>query len=374
VNPDREHSLPQRRRFGNPSIRWTVAAVLLAAIAAIVSLLLVTRPAPPPRLLVGVDDDSVKWLERPDGPLAHYRRLGVHAVRLWIPWHGEARPHGVTTVYLERAQRLADRDVRVVLAVFGFARNAPTTARAQRRYCAYARRALARVPSARDVVVWNEANSPAYWPADAGPAAYAALLGRCWDALHAERSDVNVIDSTASAHDPASFLRALGAAYRASGRTRPLVDTFGHNPYPLGSHDGIGLLDHAELLATLRLAFAGTGQPRPGEDGTTVWYLEHGVQTSVPRGKRGFYYGRENAETLAAAAQARQVADALRVAACQPDIGAFFNFELVDEDRLWGWQSGLLWRDGTRKPAYAAFQRTTAAIESGGVDCEGGAS
>jgi hypothetical protein len=221
----------------------------------------------------------------------------------------------------------------------------------------------------RDVVVWNEANSPAYWPPDAGPAAYAALLGRCWDALHAERGDVNVLDSTASAHDPGSFLRALGAAYRASGRTRPLVDTFGHNPYPLGARSGIGLHDYRELLATLRLAFADTGQPLPGEDGTTVWYLEHGVQSTVPRAKRGFYYGRESVESLTADAQARRVADALLVAACQPDVGAFFNFELVDEDRLRGWQSGLLWRDGTRKPAYDSFRRAVAAVMSDDLAC-----
>lgn len=32
---------------------------------------------------------------------------------------------------------------------------------------------------------------------------------------------------------PLEFLRELGAAYAASGRPWLLVDTFGHNPYPL---------------------------------------------------------------------------------------------------------------------------------------------
>jgi hypothetical protein len=36
-------------------------------------------------------------------------------------------------------------------------------------------------------------------------------------------------------------------------------------------------------------------------------------------------------------------------------VRAFFNFELVDETRLAGWQSGLLWRGVHRKPAAAAF-------------------
>jgi len=359
------------RRFGNPSIRWIVAAIALAAagVTALVVLLALPRPAQPPRLLVGVDDDSVKWIDRPDAPLAHYRMLGVRAVRLWIPWHGEARPHGVTTVYLERAERLAQRGQRVVLAVFGFARGAPTTASGRDRYCAFTRRALARVPSAREIVVWNEANSPTYWPRDVGAAGYAALLARCWDVLHAARDDVNVLDSTASTHDPATFLRALGAAYRVLGRARPLVDTFGHNPYPLRGRPGIGLHDLEELRSVLRVAFGGTAQPLPGEGGTTVWYLEHGVQSTVPPSKRGAYHGRENVTTVDARLQARDVADALLTAACQPGVGAIFNFELVDEDRLRGWQSGLLWRDGTPKPAYDAFRRAAAAVSAGDAGC-----
>jgi hypothetical protein len=43
----------------------------------------------------------------------------------------------------------------------------------------------------------------------------------------------------------------------------------------------------------------------------------------------------------------------VRLAACQPRVAAFFNFLLVDEDRLGGWQSGLLWADWKRKPAFA---------------------
>jgi hypothetical protein len=45
--------------------------------------------------------------------------------------------------------------------------------------------------------------------------------------------------------------------------------------------------------------------------------------------------------------QASQLRDALLLARCQPAVGAFFNLELLDEDRPAGWQSGLLWRDGS---------------------------
>jgi len=43
------------------------------------------------------------------------------------------------------------------------------------------------------------------------------------------------------------------------------------------------------------------------------------------------------------------------MAACQPLVRAFFNFELVDERLLTGWHSGLIWRGGRVKPAAAAF-------------------
>ena len=153
-----------------------------------------------------------------------------------------------------------------------------------------------------------------------------------------------------------------------------------HNPYPLASReppparhtDGtLGEGDYGTLLDTLRLAFAGTKQALPGDRGVTVWYLEDGFQSSVPPGKRHLYVGHETeSATATALLQADRVGAALRLAACQADVGAYFNFELTDEDRLVGWQSGLLRRDGTRKPAYAALRRAAADIRAGRVDCQ----
>jgi hypothetical protein len=54
--------------------------------------------------------------------------------------------------------------------------------------------------------------------------------------------------------------------------------------------------------------------------------------------------------------QAEQLRDAIELAYCQPAVAAFFNFELVDERRLSGWQSGVLWADWTRKPSFATFE------------------
>ena len=59
--------------------------------------------------------------------------------------------------------------------------------------------------------------------------------------------------------------------------------------------------------------------------------------------------------------QALQLRDALELAYCQPAVGAFFNFQLVDEEQLGGWQSGLLWADGSREALVRPFKAAVAA-------------
>jgi hypothetical protein len=50
-------------------------------------------------------------------------------------------------------------------------------------------------------------------------------------------------------------------------------------------------------------------------------------------------------------------------------VTGFFNFELLDEDKLGGWQSGLLWRDGTRKPSYDVFKAALDEVRRKDIDC-----
>src|SRR5207302_10142885 len=162
-------------------------------------------------------------------------------------------------------------------------------------------------------------------------------------------------DSTASHYDPAGFIAGLGEAYRDSGRDRPIVDTFGHNPYPefaaedpWATHPDTGTIgegDYETLMSALTQAFQFTAQRVPGATWARLWYLEDGFQTSIPWRLAGFYTGRENDPTVLPAvgldkSQASQLRAAISLAYCQPAASAFFNFELMDEQRLVGWQSG----------------------------------
>ena len=393
-----------RRRLGFVSlVAAAVAAALVAGAARAGS-----------GLVVGVDDDTLKWAPAADGrtALAAMHDLGVTAVRITVPWYpGETRLAVADRKPLDRAM-IAAWGSRVVLAVYGKPDDAPQTADDRTQYCSFVADLLRRYPGVGDVVIWNEPNKGVFWRpqydqlrSSVAPAAYEALLARCWDVLHEARPSVNVIAASASrgADNPAAaagstspgvWYRGLGDAYRASGRSRPIFDTVGHNPYPDTSSErpwaqhatsgSIGEGDYGKLMAALGDAFGGTGQPLPGQANVRIWYMEQGFQSTVDPSKRRLYSGSETdrqalpASSPAAAAtgadgpapdQATQVANAVELASCQPAVAAFFNFELADEPDLSGWQSGLMWPDLTPKPAYQAFKQAVANVRAGTVDC-----
>ena len=257
------------------------------------------------KIIVGVTDDTAKWMSRQDGIVGVHRDLRLMAVRVTVPWKpGEVRPTKLQQIYLRRIARMIQLNDRIVLATYNVARYAPTAARERNQYCAFLRGVVRHLPLIHDVEIWNEANSPAYWPQDAGAKAYGALLARCYDVLHGRPGPINVISSTASRHDPVGFVFDLGDAYSSSLRTRPLFDTFGHNPYPENSaeppwalHENSDLIaegDYETLMNVLRTSFEGTPQPLPGTHGVSIWYVEDGFQTVAPPEKRRYYRGREN--------------------------------------------------------------------------------
>ena len=334
-------------------------------------------------LLVGVDDDGLKW-EPAAQFLAPAQDLGIGAVRVTFTWRpGRARPSFSDTAELANVQA-ATALTRVVVEVGGGRPSVPPRTRRQReQYCGYLAGMLRAAPGVRDVAVWTEANQQRFWKRP-NAEAYEALLARCYDVLHRVRPDANVIASigphkrTRGAIGPARWYRQLGAALRASGRRRPIFDTVGHNAYPDSPfeppwtiHRGpsIDEGDYGTLMRVLRSAFRGTAQPPPGRRGVTIWYLEDGYQSTV-EARRDAYRGRENVKELVDPGfQGWQLQAAVRLAYCQPTVGAFFNFQLRDDPSLVGWQSGLLYADGTPKPAYDLFKDALADVAAGTVAC-----
>ena len=276
-----------------------------------------------PGLILGVADDDLKWTEDTKGVVLGQQDVGFKAVRITLRWKtGQTQLDDEGRTYVRRAQAAAKLGQRVVIAVFGDASSPPVAPDARTAYCSFVVDALSRAKNVNDVVIWNEANSALFWrPQQGAPAAYEALLAECYDTLHKFRRTVDVISSTSPHEDPGRFLRGVGDAYRASGRTLPIFDTLGHNAYPettrelpYAAHTNASLDegDYLRLMGVLTLAFDGTAQPIPG-NGTietpatgngrnaqpalswpvTIWYLEDGFETVVASDRRASYTGRE---------------------------------------------------------------------------------
>jgi hypothetical protein len=350
---------------------------LAAALAAVV---FSPAAAAAPGLVLGVDDDSLRWYAHTQSLLSIYSDLGVGAVRANITWSpGESYPSGTDRTELNRVGT-ASRRIRVILAVTGSPTSAPTDATGRASYCGFVASILRTYPSIRDVAIWTEPNTSAFWqPHKTAATDYEALLATCWDTLHASAPGVNVIATSAPHGKPATWFAGLGAAYRAGGRTLPIFDTVGHNGYPQtsaeapGAKHAKGPIDEGDLdrlLAALTKAFGGTAQPLPGQGRVTVWYLEDGFQT-VPGGPRALYSGVEtDKQPVSEEEQAAQLTAAVELAYCQPAVGGFFNFELRDDSSLGGWQSGLLRPDWSAKPAFVAYLQVLTAARAGTIDCK----
>src|SRR5207245_893859 len=159
-------------------------------------------------------------------------------------------------------------------------------------------------------------------------------------------------------HSPAVFIQDLGTAYRASGRTSPIMDGFAFHPYedmssspPDSTHPTtttIALADYGKLVALLGQAFDGTAQP-----GSTlpILYDEYGVESLIPPADAALYSGTEPTTTkpVDEATQAAYYEQALALTFCQPNVEGIFLFHAFDEPALDRWQSGLYYANGTPK-------------------------
>ena len=354
-------------------------ALAAAALCASVSLAPHAAGAAP-GLLLGVDDDSLKWYGHTSSLLSIYRTLGLGAVRVTLDWTpGESFPSGTERTELQRAANAGAQHPR--RARRHRARDAPPLDDASRAgYCGFVANVLRRYPWIHDVAIWTEPNSATFWQPHKGAAgAYEALLATCWDALHAAQPAANVIATSAPHSSPGRWYEDLGQAYRASGRTLPVFDTVGHNAYPETSAEAPGArhgkhshsIDEGDLdrlLAALSKGFHGTAQPLPGQR-RRHRLVPGGRLPDDARDARSTAARRRSKHPVSEDQQAAQLTAAVQLAYCQPTVGAFFNFELRDDASLDGWQSGLVRPDWSPKPAFAAYRAGRAAAAAGTIHC-----
>jgi hypothetical protein len=350
-------------------------------------------------MFVGAAEDNVRSLDpavtKSKMDLAALAGLGT--IRMTVTWTpGEARVGGDDAVVLRNAADAAQFDgVRLIVSVYpGNWRTVPLTARARGEFASYAASIARDFPSIHDFVVGNEPNLNLFWMpqfglggVDLAARSYELLLAHTYDALKAVSPDVNVIGGALAAHgqdkpgsvrpthSPTTFIRDLGAAYRATHRKLPIMDMFALHPYLIPSRlppsfahprtTTIGIADYDKLVRLLTNAFKGTGQR--GET-LPIVYDEFGYQSQIPPAKSASYthlHTRAAQDAIPEAKQAAYYAQAFALAACQPTVAGVLIFHDVDERDGRAWQSGLYYSNGKAKTSLGPVRSAALAAQSG---------
>jgi hypothetical protein len=351
------------------------------------------------RMFVGAADDGARSLN-PLGAKAKMDRAavaGFGVLRMTAVWSpGQQKVAGDELVALQNASAAAQLDgIRLILLIYPRdSRTTPLTSRARGEFAAYAASIARRFPAITDFIVGNEPNLNRFWMpqfgvggVDLAARSYELLLAATYDALKLVSSDVNVIggalspsgqdkaNSVRQTHSPTVFIKDLGAAYRQTGRRRPIMDMFATHPYLIPSRlapsfahpktTTIGIADYPKLVHLLTSAFAGTGQR--GET-LPIVYDEFGYQSQIPVQKRSLYthLGSPAAkDAISEALQATYYRQAFALAACQPTVAGLLVFHVADERDARGWQSGVYYSDGTPKSSLAGVRDGALAAQSG---------
>ena len=360
----------------------------------VLAMLAIARPAVAgPGLVAGAVEDDLRASTLVDAQtrMALMRVSGFRAVRVTSYWQpGDKQPTEGELQVLQNVAAAADRNgIRLYVTVMHpGSRTTPLTSDARSDFASYAATIVREAPAVQNLIVANEPNLNRFWlpqfaldGSSEAPAAYLALLTQAYDAVKAVSPEVTVYGGAVSprgtdrpngirpTHSPTTFIQALGAAYRASGRTLPIMDAFVIHVYgddssipptkanPLTTE--IGFADYDKLVALLGNAFDGTAQK-----GSTlpILYGEYGVETQIPAGKESLYTGTEPTTTkpVPEATQAEYYRQALALAYCQPNVVGMMLFPSKDERARAAWQSGLWYIDGTAK---SSLPRVTEALE-----------
>lgn len=385
-------------------VALSICALIAAAVSAGAGSSPPTGPAP---LQYGTKDDYPKiHFECSDSNpwYAAAKELGYRIAGFAVLWDDATPTTIVDKAFLDKAVPCAlSRGFRVILSVYSKRPAAiGANAAAQAAFAAYAALVARAYPGVTDIVIGNEPNQNRFWqPQQGAAAAYEATLAQAYDAIKAARSNVTVLGFAISSRgndspdapsnpsaSPVRFIHDAAAAYRASGRTKPIMDEFAFHPYALdNSHPytrpiqwpNAGASELKRVKQALYDGFHGTDQPIPAEQpggrttssfggaGLPICLCEVGTQTDV-KGHEPAYTGRESVTVVDPPTQGAYYQDLLELAACDPSVEAILLYQLIDETDLDRFQSGLLWADLVRKAGFAAVKAKIAAAR--GV-CQG---
>lgn len=344
--------------------------------------------------IYGVNEDQPKFAND-DGATIYgqLRDVGLRQNVLSLQWQAAAPTAIADADRIGRAIAAAQaRGVKVILAVYPASPTA-VSGSGPDGFISFCGQVAAAFPTVDTFIVGNEPNQPRFWRpqfnadgTNASAASFLTVLAGCYDRFHAAgkkviggglsprgNDDPNAVSNISTS--PVRFIRALGAAYRASGRSAPIMDAFSFHPYPNLNNDApaagyrwpnIGVPNMDRLKQALYDAFNGTAQPTV-EDGLLLDLDEVGWQVDT-NGLAG-YTGAENVDVVDAATQGRYHAEVVRRSACDPAIESLNFFHWIDESDRDRFQSGEYLADGATKRQSYDDIKAAIADTAGGTRC-----
>jgi hypothetical protein len=366
-------------------------------------------PGPASALDVGVTEDEGNT--NPNFVYATLQDLGMTTNVMSIRWN-PLDPLGLPANFQDikgAASVAAEHGVSVILATYQDKNTGITdTPNAPAVFAQWLQKVAQECPlCTRKVIVLNEPNLQFFFKPTfdgscrpSSPAAYAQVLAAGYDALKALDPTIRVYGLGLSPRgndncnavsnvslSPVYFLAELGKAYKAMGRTKPLMDALSFHPYPSANDQGpsvgyrwpnVGVPNLDRLKQAFYDAFAGTAQPLIGVDSpsarttsaataarATIALDEYGIQVDTNGGAG--YVASENVPVVNEPTQAEWYADVIARYACDPSVETLNFFHLRDEANRGRFQSGLLRLDGSKRRSYDAVKAAIAANKT----CQG---
>jgi len=381
---------------------------MAAALAVAVAVVLAPTASASSSLRIGIFDDGVVLYGEPDLVFPQLQKTRTQLLRVNLWWSGPG-----ITVATRKPKRPADpndpaynwdtydRTVRFsivngIIPIFSIIGTppwanaakgwnvAPTNARDLQNFAAAAQKRYSGTFVNADGVVlprvslwmaWNEPNNPVFlkpqyrrvgttWTIQSGRD-YAKLCNAVVSGIKSVQRTSKVAcgatgprgnnnpNSSRPSVSPIPFLRAMKAG-GAKG-----FDAYAQHPYygspaeTPSTKPPPGLRGQPPTAVTLGNIDVLIGElDRLYGRQMRVWVTEYGYQTNPTDRIFGVTWSK----------QAAYLAQAVSIVRANPRIDMFLWFLLRDEQRLSGWQSGLMTYDGKRKPSFAAFQRAAISL------------
>lgn len=350
-----------------------------------------------PSFIVGAMEDSVLSEDYHQSELiaAKIAEMGFNTLKISMPWTHPRQCAEIDNdlVRFQNAAKAArNSSLFFMLNLIPGGGNglgmAPVTASQQRCYkdtlVSYLH-AFSEINEGGHIVIEapNEPNSDTFWRPQkdkdgnwSAPIAVTRLLAGTYQPLKREAEELGIKvtfvgGGLASKDNPGQFIKEMGQAKRELGKR--LMDAFGHHPYPhtndelpeaRHSNEGsgtIGFGDTERLAQTLDNNL-GAGLP--------IYYTEYGRKTKVPSDKLGLYKIYPNApkSLISEAQQADFYSRELRLAKCEPRVGAVVLFNVIDDSDGY-WTSGLMYPDLSPKSSYEIVKRAITQASSENPVC-----